>query len=825
MRRKHLLRTVLLFLIFLVTLSQSGDAFFFPGGRGTAGPPEEFVGPFANWLCVRTLASGTCGPAAGGYGTATGNGSTDDTTAVQVSINALNDTHPILYFPPGTYKITAALTLTSGNFVSLIGADPTTTTISWGGGANSKVMLQVQGTHNSRVDRLTFNGNNNVGILIQQSQDNGTWFDTGNEYADDVFINAGGTYNGGTSVDFACGFTIGATALVSGNGCAETAMLRDQFTNGATGIMMGNCNAADMWVWSSTFTNKSGWGLFTVCGDYHVFSSNFFGNGLVSSGGDVYLVPNADQIFYGNYSSGSKRFMYCDGVQGAAAQVLENNTVINTALAQAVDCLDQGPTILLDNLFVSCTISDGCGSDNGSPVVRSNNFSNPTDMFSTGNSYTVGIANACSVTGDAMYSPSRCHAIGDNIVAHSHPAAPTLPGTPPQYCASGCPNRVTVYEETTSRTTSQIQADINSAAAIGGGATIHLQPGTYTLSATLSIPGNVFVQVIGDGYNTTVKAPGGGNPAIQCGTACKAWFRDFQIDGSSLSSPGIKIIGADQPGGRVFLEQPFLVQNLTGLLVNGLSSANVELHDAGLNANRAGTAGDAVNVIGAGTPSLSYTNIFATSGGCDNTNFVRTSGYANFTLRHLWHDVGCTTYANQTIAEVTGAGSFSMAAGRPYEPAGGVGNHTFNITDFSGTSAILGMFTVIGRTPEDVYISGAHAGSNLLIGYIGCNNAGPSFTDTASGDAYYKLDPQLSFNPTGCANQAAVTGQTSPDTETSQNVPALLAFLNTTLAPLRHALPTVPGAAGDPALAPGVTDTRIYRVLALACSAGVDVEP
>ncbi|HEY2663081.1 MAG TPA: hypothetical protein VGI47_01980, partial [Candidatus Binataceae bacterium] len=30
----------------------------------TAAPPpapEEFVGPFANWLCARTLASGTCG--------------------------------------------------------------------------------------------------------------------------------------------------------------------------------------------------------------------------------------------------------------------------------------------------------------------------------------------------------------------------------------------------------------------------------------------------------------------------------------------------------------------------------------------------------------------------------------------------------------------------------------------------------------------------------------------------------------------------------------------------------------------------------------------
>ena len=63
---------------------------------------DEFVGPFASWTNVKTA----CG--------ATGNGSTDDTTAIQNCLNLFttdNTVSPTLYFPAGTYKITTVLTL------------------------------------------------------------------------------------------------------------------------------------------------------------------------------------------------------------------------------------------------------------------------------------------------------------------------------------------------------------------------------------------------------------------------------------------------------------------------------------------------------------------------------------------------------------------------------------------------------------------------------------------------------------------------------------------------------------------------------------------
>ncbi len=772
------------------------------GGIGN----EVFVGPFANWLCVRTLASGTCGPAAGGYGTATGNGATDDTAAIQASINALSDTHPVLYFPAGTYRIAAALTLTSGNFVSLIGADALSTIISWGGAANSQAMLKSQGTHFSRVNRLTFNGNNNVGVLIQQSSDSGSFFDTGNEYADDVFTNAGGSYNGGVPVAFACGFTVGASALAVGNGCSEVSILRDRFVSGATpmiGAMTGNQNALDVWVWDSTFTGAR-IGLYENPGAIHAFRNNFSGSTVT----DIQTTPSGVHTSAWNYSSSSNQFIKCPFNFGMPI-IIEGNTVVNTTLGKAVDCGNLGPTIVLDNAFYS-----GAGT---TPVVSQ--AASPSDLLSTGNTFKIiggGIINACGSVSDYVQSTGRCHAVGDQTTSASAPPAPTLPGTPPQYCASGCLNTVSVFEVTTA---GAIQTAINNAVATGNGAVVHIQAaaGFYFLPAKLTIPGNTFIQIIGDGYNTKLVAPGG-VPAIECGTACKARLRDFEIFGNSNAGYGIKITGADQAGGRVFVEQPYLNSNVTNhLLVNGLTQGNAELRNV---ASMAAIGnGDAIKVVGPAAPSTGYTNLFAVASNCDNATFARISGYANLTIRQTWYDRGGCSFANHSLAQVTGGGSFSMAGALASVAGNPTTGHYFNLTNFSGKSSVIGIYALPGDAPADEFISGGVAGNNLSLGYFGCQ--APIFTDTASGDAYYLLDPLIN-SPAGCNNGQAAAANV---TEASQNVSDLLAFLNTTLAPLRYALPTTPGVTGDPALMSGITDARIYRVAIEQAIIAIDVEP
>ena len=59
---------------------------------------------------------------------AAGNGTTDDTTAIQSCINTASTSGQAIYFPAGKYKISAALTISSNN-MSLYGSNNATTTI------------------------------------------------------------------------------------------------------------------------------------------------------------------------------------------------------------------------------------------------------------------------------------------------------------------------------------------------------------------------------------------------------------------------------------------------------------------------------------------------------------------------------------------------------------------------------------------------------------------------------------------------------------------------------------------------------------------------
>jgi hypothetical protein len=82
---------------------------------------KTFDGPFASWINVKTA-----------FG-AKGDGVTNDTVALQKALNSLTQSTPVLWFPQGTYLITGPLTISGIEDITILGEDPLTTTIVWGG--------------------------------------------------------------------------------------------------------------------------------------------------------------------------------------------------------------------------------------------------------------------------------------------------------------------------------------------------------------------------------------------------------------------------------------------------------------------------------------------------------------------------------------------------------------------------------------------------------------------------------------------------------------------------------------------------------------------
>ena len=111
------------------------------------------------------------------------------------------------------------------------------------------------------MNRLTFEGVNQAAVLVDQAWDCSTGtFDTGNEYADDIFRNAAVGLRGGAA---GCGF-------------AETSVWRNEFNNLTAGIALRNFNALDLWVWYSRF-ERCAYGVTNApgAGNFHVYGSVF----------------------------------------------------------------------------------------------------------------------------------------------------------------------------------------------------------------------------------------------------------------------------------------------------------------------------------------------------------------------------------------------------------------------------------------------------------------------------------------------------------------------------------------------------------------------
>lgn len=722
---------------------------------------EGFVGPFVNWTNVRTA----CG--------ATGNGTTDDTAAIQTCLNGLSSTKPTIYFPPGAYLISSGLHLSAQQFVNVIGADPATTTIVWGG-ASGGVMLHLNGNVQSRFDRLTFNGEGRAAVDVDQSWDGSTgYFDTENEYADDVFENAG--------IGLRCGNL--------GYGCAETSMLRDQFVNDSVaGVSMMNFNALDMFIWYSLFKNN-GYGVTNTygAGNFHVFNSVFED----SAQADIGIGMSGIFNFRNNYSIGSKQFISGGGAATVYNITAEGNTILDTTDPLSIQVAGFGPLLLIDNTIRSlASVTTG-------PVVQLSCCYFYTDLFSMGNTFTASSpVDNSNGEGDGHFY----HSINNQVVARStiNPVMPTLPVTPPN-------KERDIFEVAPGATAAQIQAMINAAAASGAFVpVVHIEPGNYSINTTLVVPAGYPMQIIGDGgYSQLTWTGAGSGPVMRLQGPSKATLSNFSVSGNGQSGNGIEVDDVDQPKSSVFMEEALLAGCDTGLFVDALDNTNVQLQDFYHQGNSS-TGATSLTVTGGPDAAAGHwkggtTNIFA-GASSDNYLSYEVSNGAHVGVRDIWYDSGTGGFE---AAKISGASAFTYAGSEV--AVGGSSTPTFLFNNFQGGTAALLNLNFTGT----VDITGKGSGAQVLG--LGLVSYQPSFWNDSTnpvGTTEF-LDSQTYYNPPSGMGI----------TELPERGTANASFLTAALNQIRTQQPTLLAPLGS-----GVTDVRFYRVYVSSAIVGIRLE-
>jgi hypothetical protein len=497
-----------------------------------AAPAEEFGGPFPSWTNVKTA-----------YG-AIGDGAADDTAAFERALTAIDEAaRPVLYVPAGRYRITRTLQLVSRQNVSVYGADPAQVAIVWDG-PQGGTMLRVNGVAYSSISRLTFDGRRSASIAVDQSKDTtGRFFDTGNEYADDEFVDVEFGIHGG----------------FHDLGFAETSILRNRFIrNTKAGVALGNFNALDAWIWDSLF-DHCGAGVSNEpgAGNFRVYRSVFRGSTVA----DLLMQNTGLFTARDNYSVGSKAFFVSlRPVNHPAAVDIQRNTILDTVDAAAIHLMNQGPGLILDNTIRSRGANSGPAILWESPLGAS--------VASIGNTFTV--ASATSLKGPSVV-------IGDRVVAAADvdPPAPAIAPHPPVVTRS-------IVEVASNGDGAAIQRAINQAAAqIGQRPMVHIAFGHHAVSKTIEVPAGD-VQIVGDGYGTTLGWAGSGSgPVLHLAGPSRATVRELGVSGSA-DADGIVIDGVDQPDARVHLESVEMRAGVRdNLWVNGLAHATVEAVDIG----------------------------------------------------------------------------------------------------------------------------------------------------------------------------------------------------------------------------------------------------
>jgi hypothetical protein len=525
---------------------------------------EEALAPFSSWANAKT-----------NYG-ATGNGSTDDTAALQNALNALSTGRAqVLYLPPGTYRISATLNLTgspssgSGYFgwggVGIIGADPSTTIIKWAGPSGQPMLIQNGGV-GTRYSRITWDGSGTAGYGVAQwwNDNSGVLYGGSTEHQDEVFQ------------DMTIGIMAGRLGANYGNLDSEGQVRRVTFIrNTYAGLNVGSWNALDWWVWDSQFIDcgrgvsntysLDDSGVTAGAGAVYVYRSLFEGSTVA----DLAVGNTSWFSLHNNVSIGSALFILAlNEGESTGTVIAQNNRVVNATSSSPISYGYAGPLLLVDNQIqaTGSTYSlNGSSSDND--VLALGNILRAGFPTATGTQRLLNVNNTTSSAASISTAP---------LALQKTPAVVTH----------------TVYEVPTDSTAAQIQALINTALSSSDPQPIvHFGLGTWYINTTLTIPANGKVQLVGDGYQSIIgwSGTGAGN-MLSIAAPAKVTVRDMQWLASSPTATAISITGGDSAGGRI---------QLVGVTSGPLSASNLQRTQLSLQANPQFDAITLTNVVNA----------------------------------------------------------------------------------------------------------------------------------------------------------------------------------------------------------------------------------
>ena len=662
---------------------------------------KTFDGPFASWTDVKAV-----------FG-AKGDGVTDDTAALQAAFNSLNQFAPILWIPHGTYLITRTLKVTDIENFTILGADPLTTTIVWGG-PQGGTMFTLFGVDGFNLGRITWDGRGATSIALEVKWDGLTGnYPSRNLIHDSRIINS------------AIGFQTGYGGE-SGELTVDRVHFDHNSTKGICNIGTFNFNVID-----SLFTDNAigiGGGI-TGGGPVNVTNSVF----VRSTNSDILPTSAGPYSFRNNLSVDSKYF-YWGGAGAPANMIFQGNTISHTG-ADPLILGDPGPKILADNQFV-----------NIDPSFHIMGITGPPRYFlSVGNSYSVS----------QPFGPAnnQCNGVGiyTSVDEATRSSDPILSLTVPTEIYIPPYSHRQVFEVPVRSNGDVIQKAINAAVAVGG--VVHLPAGNFNIYQTLTIPPNASVGILGDGLLSQLQAAASlQGPILSIyGKSVQLEDLGFYTYSSSSSTDQLELHVPDTPNTRIICDE--CSTNATDVEVDGIDDAVIEFKVATINGTNNGAA------TGTYWPQIIHGGIARQKGietlGSVGEYMVSTGGYRVDLGGHLlvddgWiedHDFG----VGHTEFVLTDGGSVTHQGGTIYNGLQGA-PPVMTLNNYKGRLSLLGLVTdnylsVDAASTANVFLGAVMQVKGIEMNPVSSSGAGASITNT-SVSTTDSLDNVFYFNDT-----------------------------------------------------------------------------